>query len=555
MCKGHSKCLLMILLLKGTNEKTNAFSPVSCRSQTFKPQGLIYTNTLRLTCISHYSSKSALLAIDQGDDYGDLDINDSNDKRLVDKAILSLAIPALAGLAIDPLMTLTDTAFIGRTAEDSTALAGVGSAASLLTFSFYLFNFLCTVTTPLVSKKRAASDDIGATEIGGQALSLAIFLGVLLSTILVTYSHPLLLLMGTENTGVVATSYATSFLTIRAIAAPAIFISSASTGILRGYLDTKTAFVLIASANVINFVLDVILIGMMHMGPSGAAIATTAAEWTCALSFLFILAGKAPSAEGKLGSNQTELKRIIVTPTLVLPSWENIRPLITASSSVFVRSFMLQLSIVGAAAAAARNTDTLSLLTENGASASIAAHQIALQLWLLCSFICDSLAAASQALIADGLGKRDQKYVRTVSKTIFTYSFILGIILAGILEIGNVSGVLLNFFTTDEATHESLKPLLLILIIAQPLNSFVFAADGVIQGSSEFEYQATSMILSVTVAVLSFFTLQYLDPSSATLIHTWYGLIILQLMRGVTSVIKIVDPEGPIDYLAKNVNQ
>lgn len=28
-----------------------------------------------------------------------------------------------------------------------------------------------------------------------------------------------------------------------------------------------------------------ILIGMMHMGPFGAAIATTAAEWTCALSF------------------------------------------------------------------------------------------------------------------------------------------------------------------------------------------------------------------------------------------------------------------------------
>eukprot|EP00957_Ditylum_brightwellii_P073781 5606814-Ditylum_brightwellii.AAC.1 len=32
------------------------------------------------------------------------------------------------------------------------------------------------------------------------------------------------------------------------------------------------------------------------------------------------------------------------------------------------------------------------------ASASLAAHQIALQLWILCSFVCDALAAASQAL-------------------------------------------------------------------------------------------------------------------------------------------------------------
>ena len=426
-------------------------------------------------------------------------------------------------------------------------------------------------------------------------MSLAIILGAVLSGVLIAFSQPLLSIMGTGNTGVDANGYATAFLNLRAIAAPAVFLISASTGILRGYLDTKTAFVILFGANVVNFVLDVVLIMGLGMGPTGAAIATTTAEWICAFSFLGILAGRIPSADGLLGSNQllsvrvrvvgsgedasttplmvmamalageeellgddtetttetsteTEtLGMVVITPTLKIPTWENIKPLVVASSSAFVRSFMLQLSIAGAAAMAARSGgDTAS----EAASASIAAHQIALQLWLLCSFVCDALAAASQALVADGLGRDDADGVRSVSKTIFGYSLGLGLVLAAALELGDISGFLLNLFTQDVAIQEALKPLLIILIAAQPLNAFVFAADGVLQGASAFSYQAKSMILSASVAIGSFVGLQYFGgdlETTSTLAHVWYSLVILQLMRGVTSVWKLADAEGPID--------
>ena len=156
-------------------------------------------------------------------------------------------------------------------------------------------------------------------------------------------------------------------------------------------------------------------------------------EWICALSLLLILAGKIPSVDGMLGSNQQrrtttnwEVSRstqqievtddgddseslqmqpkIVVTPAIKIPSWEAMQPLVVASSSVFVRSFMLQFSIAGAAAMATRSGGGTG---SEAASASIAAHQIALQLWLLCSFVCDALAAASQALVADRLGRED----------------------------------------------------------------------------------------------------------------------------------------------------
>lgn len=215
-----------------------------------------------------------------------------------------------------------------------------------------------------------------------------------------------------------------------------------SLGILRGYLDTKTTFVILLFANSVNILFDVVLIAWLKMGPKGAAIATTTAEWLSAVLLLLCLAGKIPSIDRMLGSNQrkekksnsinnkirdedkesyqnlTEIKKeekdstenefISFIPKFHTSNWQSIKPLIVASSSVFIRSTMLQFFIVGASAMAARSSSTFSLSTENSSAApSLSAHAIAFQIFLLCSFICDSLAAASQALVSDRLGIKD----------------------------------------------------------------------------------------------------------------------------------------------------
>ncbi len=142
--------------------------------------------------------------------------------------------------------------------------------------------------------------------------------------------------------------------------------------------------------------------------------------------------------------------------------------------------------------------------------------------------------------------------VRDVSRTIFVYAFVLGLALAGALGLGDYTGFLLKLFTTDMPTKKALKPLLFLLIVAQPLNSFVFAADGVLQGACFFAYQATTMVLSVLVAFVSFFCLGHFGESQNTLVFVWYSLLVLQLMRGITSLWKLVDPNGPIDLFHRH---
>jgi Na+-driven multidrug efflux pump len=76
--------------------------------------------------------------------------------------------------------------------------------------------------------------------------------------------------MGTSVTGPEADHYGEQFLAVRALAAPAVLLCSASNGILRGYLDTKTPTIILLGSNAINLLLDVLLVAQLKLGPMGA---------------------------------------------------------------------------------------------------------------------------------------------------------------------------------------------------------------------------------------------------------------------------------------------
>jgi len=137
-----------------------------------------------------------------------------------------------------------------------------------------------------------------------------------------------------------------------------------------------------------------------------------------------------------------------------------------------------------------------------------------------------------------------------VSRTIFSYSLVLGISLASLLLIGASTGWIYDIFTRDSNTRKALSEILPLIVVAQPLNALVFAADGVIQGASEFPFQAKAMAVSGFTAIASFAALEYGLSDADTLVHVWTALLVLQLARGLTSLWKLVDRDGPIDLLA-----
>ncbi|KAL7474328.1 hypothetical protein ACHAW6_000302 [Cyclotella cf. meneghiniana] len=155
--------------------------------------------------------------------------------------------------------------------------------------------------------------------------------------------------------------------------------------------------------------LDVVLVAYLEWGPLAAGIVTTMAEWMVALAFLGVLAGIFPGVSLWSGGQWPE-QRMDIVPLWELLKWDEKRPLIMASSLVFLHSIVLQIAMSSGLAHAT---------TSRAALSSVTAHQVALQLWLLCSFLCNALAMASQVLVANGIGWNDPEYIKSVTKMVF----------------------------------------------------------------------------------------------------------------------------------------
>ncbi|MBT8202403.1 MAG: MATE family efflux transporter, partial [Acidimicrobiia bacterium] len=205
-------------------------------------------------------------------------------RRRHDRRIVALGLPALGALAADPLVSLVDTAFVGRLG--TTSLAALGIDAALFGLAFFAFNFLAYGVTPLVAKALGEGDRERAASLISNALVAAIGLGVAVTILVQIVAVPALELMGA--TGDVLAE-ATGYLRIRVLAAPAVLIITLGHGAFRGHQDTRTPLYVTLALNAVNLVLDPVLIFGLDWGLNGAAVATLVAQWFGAAWFLALI--------------------------------------------------------------------------------------------------------------------------------------------------------------------------------------------------------------------------------------------------------------------------
>src|SRR5690606_28383036 len=203
-----------------------------------------------------------------------------------DREILALAVPALGALAADPLVSLVDTAYVGRLGV--VPLAALGVNVSIFGLAFLVFNFLAYGTTPMVARAVGSGDRVRAGRLAVEALTLAVVAGAMATAVLQLLAVPIVRAMGATGELVAP---AVEYLRIRALAGPAVLIITASNGIFRGWQDTRTPFLVALVVNAVNLVLDPILIFGVGLGLRGAAIATVVAQWTGAAAFLWLILG------------------------------------------------------------------------------------------------------------------------------------------------------------------------------------------------------------------------------------------------------------------------
>jgi putative MATE family efflux protein len=384
--------------------------------------------------------------------------------RTLDRDIRRLALPALGALVAEPLFLLTDTALVGHLG--AVPLAGLGIASVVIQTIVGLLVFLAYATTPLVARRLGAGDTTGAVRAGIDGVWLALLVGIALVAVGVPLSDTVVDLFGADPAVAAA---AHSYLSISLWGIPALLLTLAASGLLRGLQDTKTPLIVAGVGFAANAALNAVFIYGFGWGVAGSAIGTVVASWGMAAAYLVIIV-RAARASG----------------ATLTPHVSGIGTSLRSGSWLLLRTASLRVAMLA----------TVFVATGIG-TPELATLQIALTVFSTLAFVLDALAIAGQAMIGHGLGASDVPRVRAITRRLLQFGVGGGALLG--VAVAALSPVLPVVFTTDAAVASALTVALLVMAAGIPLAGFVFVLDGVLIGAGDARYLALTGILNLAV--------------------------------------------------------
>jgi len=384
--------------------------------------------------------------------------------RALDRDIRRLALPALGALVAEPLFLLTDTALVGHLG--GVPLAGLGIASVVIQTVVGLLVFLAYATTPMVARRLGSGDLTGAVRAGIDGVWLALAVGALLVAVGVPLSGWVVGLFGAAPEVAAA---ATTYLSISLWGIPALLLTLAASGLLRGLQNTTTPLVVAGVGFAANAVLNAVFIYGFGWGIAGSAIGTVVASWGMAAAYLVIIVRSARATGASL-----------------TPHVSGLGSALRSGGWLLLRTASLRVAMLA----------TVVVATDFGTS-ELATVQIALTVFSTLAFVLDALAIAGQAMIGHGLGASDLPRVRAITTRLLQFG-VGGGALLGIL-IAALSPVLPFVFTTDDTISGALTVLLLVMAFGIPLAGYVFVLDGVLIGAGDAKYLALTGLVNLAV--------------------------------------------------------
>ena len=378
-----------------------------------------------------------------------------------DREILRLAVPAFGALAAEPLYILVDTAIVGHLGTNP--LAGLAVSGTVLTATFAIFNFLAYSTTGTVARQVGAGNSRAAAEVGVDGLWLATGLGVMLTVLGLAFAPVIVDAMGASER---VHPFAETYLLISILGAPALLITLAGAGYMRGLQDTRTTLVIAVAANAANILIEVVFVYGLDLGIAGSAWGTVIAQYGAALAYIAITA-----------------RTVRREHASARPQAAGIRAAASVGGRLVIRTGSLLAAFLAATAIASRIGDD-----------DVAAHQIAYQMFLFLALSLDALAIAGQAMVGRLLGADDANEARLAARRMIEWGVAVGVVFGVLLLI--LRPLIVPLFTPDADVQDLALQVLVIVALMQPLNAVVFVLDGILIGAGDVGYLAVAMLVA-----------------------------------------------------------
>ncbi|GAA1759475.1 MATE family efflux transporter [Luedemannella helvata] len=408
------------------------------------------------------------------------------------RRIAELALPALVVLAAEPLYVLVDTAVVGHLG--SAELAALAIGGGLLGLVAWLGVVLAYGTTGSAARLYGAGDRRAAVVDGVQASWLALAAGVTVALLAQVVAEPVVrTLAGDAEDGVAVA--AVGWLRIAALGAPGILLAMAGNGWMRGVQDLRRPMWYVLGANVLSAALCPVLVYPLGLGLNGSAIANVVAQTLSGALFV---------------------RALVVTGVPLAPHPGTLRRQLVVGRDLLVRGAAFQACFLSAAAVGARY-----------GAATLAAHQIALQLWSACALALDAVAIAGQALVGAALGGGDVTAARRTARRLTAVGGWCGLGLAVLIGAG--AFVLPGLFSADPEVRERALVAWPWFVGMLPLAGLVFALDGVFIGAGDVGFLRNLTLVAALVFFLPAIWLGYrLDLGIGGL---WAALTVFIVVR------------------------
>ena len=210
--------------------------------------------------------------------------NEERFKRMryekIPKLIISLGIPTTISMLITNIYNMADTYFVSQISLSASGATGIVFAVMAI---LQAFGFMCGHGSGSnISRSLGRKDEENASRFASSGLFLSFCISLVLMIAGLVFLEPLMRLLGSTDTILVEAMNYGRFIFL---AAPAMVMSCVCNNILRYEGRAVYAMVGLTFGGILNMMLDPILIFVIHLGISGAGIATMVAQYLS----LFIL--------------------------------------------------------------------------------------------------------------------------------------------------------------------------------------------------------------------------------------------------------------------------
>lgn len=438
------------------------------------------------------------------------------------KQINRLAIPAIISGIAEPIISLVDTAIIGHLG--TVQLGAVGVASSFFLLIIWVLSQTKSAISAIVSQAYGANN---MERIGGlitQATAINLLLGLLVIGLTVPFLDSIFKIYGANG---VLLKHAKDYFEIRALGFPIVLVTFGLFGIFRGIQNTSWAMQVSIVGGVVNLLLDVLLVygveGIIpSMGVKGAAWASLSAQLVMLiLTFYFFF------------------RKTALTFSWSIKLHSELKKLASISGNLFIRTLSLNVAYFTA----------VKLATGYGAE-YIAAHTIAMNIWLFSSFFIDGYANAGNAMSGKLLGAQDFESLKKLGKSISKVSVIIGAILGCVYLL--CYPIMGSIFASDKQVIFQFNLIFWMVIISQPINGIAFGYDGIFKGLGEAKYLRNTLFLATFVCFVPVVLMgHYLDWK---LLGIWLAFVLWMIFRGATlwwRFGKFIDEKDDLVYASK----